>query len=577
MAYPGVTHWVRDQTSTEPASPRGDEVAVSSSDQRDSTDPRGDRRQKRHVAPPSPTSYTDAAPLNDPSDETVVGDAERVIVTEEGRRYPLRVYEPLLAPNDTYADQWWVSGTGLNNAWDTATGPYHTTVAVIDTGYALQHEEFANRWHTNNGESGPIDTEAPSKLNCTDRGLAVNASCNNIDDDYDGVVDNETGPAIRENPSKLNCTAQNQPLDKACNNIDDDGNGLVDDSRGWDFSNFDHSVQAGQTNPLGEGTTHGTTVAGILGATGNNGRGVAGVNWTTTILPIQALDDDGYGDTLTVARSVRYAADQGADIISISLGSSASDPYLREAIAYALDAGSIVIAASGNDGCDCISYPARYPEVLAVGASDQAGNRSGFSSYGANLDLVAPGQDMISPTWISTNGVSAYAGGIAGTSFATPYTAGLLALARSHQPEATWGELTAALTETLDHRGQTAGSPRSPGIGYGVTQADALLARVTTPLTTGMRYYFGPMKIDDTLESARPYHCEAGRQPTTPLYTLKRASEIRYTTSELTRYRASLNGWTANRLLYGCVGLPNDAVSTPRVINLLSEVHNRTR
>lgn len=503
--------------------------------------------------------------------------SSKVITTPDGKKYPVRVYKPLAVPNDPYVNQWWVASSGLDDAWSLPAGPYQTTVAVIDTGFALKHQEFSNRWQLNTGESGITVQENPSDLNCSDQSLSISASCNNIDDDYDGVVDNEFGPASTENPSKLNCTDSSLPLDKSCNNIDDDGNGYADDVRGWDFASFDASVQAGETNPSGTGTTHGTMVAGMLAANGNNGVGMAGVNWATKILPIQALDDDSYGDTLTVARSVRYAADQDVDIISISLGADAEDPYLREAIDYALDNGSLVVAASGNEGCQCISYPARYPEVIAVGASSSAGAAAGFSNYGAELDVLAPGVDLTLPSWSTTYSTNGYTSGANGTSFSTPYISGLLALARSHQPNASWGELTAALFEEANHQGLSASVPHSSTVGYGLAQADKLLLRSTTPLTSTLRYQFGPVSALDALDTERAYQCESGRHASTKLYTLTRSGEVRYTSSKLAVYRAAQDGWTSKVLAHTCVGLPGDELSTLRVINLLSEVNNQYR
>lgn len=461
---------------------------------------------------------------------------EPTIVTNDGKVYPLRAYKTLAIPNDPYANQWWVGNTGLSSAWDRGAGAYQTTVAVIDTGLALQHEEFTGRWHTNTSEQGPTVLEATNGPNCTNRSL---------------------------------------PLDKSCNGIDNDNNGLVDDVRGWDFSNSDNSVQAGEINPYGTGTTHGTLVTGVLAATGNNNTGIAGVNWTTKILPIQALDDDGYGNTLTVAQSVRYAADQNADVINISLGTENPDPYLREAISYAISAGSIVVAASGNDGCDCIAYPANYPEVLAVGSSNGSTARSSFSSYGSNIDLLAPGENIVSTSWTNTKPTNAYQSGVAGTSFSSPYVAGILAVAKSHQPDATWGEITAALTEESNHATLTPENPHSASFGFGYVRADNFIERVTTPASSILRYQFGPITVNDTLDSMRIYQCENGQHPTTRVYELTSGVLIRFTSSELTRQRAIQNGWLSKQIFYSCVGLPGDTITSLRTINLLHEIYNR--
>lgn len=456
------------------------------------------------------------------------------IVTPSGKTYPLRTYRPLATPNDPYASQWWVSNTGLSTAWDYSAGSYQTLVAIIDTGFGLNHQEFTNRWYTNTGESGTTTNQGAAP-NCTSRGLS---------------------------------------LDKSCNNLDDDGNGYIDDYRGWDFMGSDNSVKAGETNPNGDDVAHGTMVAGVLGATGNNGVGLAGVNWNTKMLPIQAIDDDGYGNTLTVADAIIYAADQNADIISLSLGSTLPDPYLREAIAYAIESGSTIVAATGNDNCNCISYPANYPEVLAVGSSNSSNGRSSFSNYGTNIDIIAPGESIISTYWTNANQTSNYASNIAGTSFSTPLVSGLLALAKSKLPDASWGELTAALTEESNRLSSSASSPHSIYTGYGIAKADNLLRRVTTSVSSSSRYHLGPIEVNDTLDSWQFYQCEGSRLPTTPIYELKSGSVIKFTISELARQKAVDTGWSVNKLFYGCVGLSIDSVSLARSINLLGEIYD---
>lgn len=495
--------------------------------------------------------------------------------TAAGQTYPLRKYKTV-SVNDPYGNQWWTSGTGLDSAWSIGAGARQTTVAMIDTGFALNHEELSGRWATNSGEQGAATKENPSKLNCTDRGLSLNKSCNLIDDDHNGVVDDESGPTTVENPSQLNCTDRGLALDKSCNLVDDDGNGYVDDVTGWDFANGDPSVQAGQTDPSGSGTTHGTETTGILAATGNNSKGIAGVNWQTKILPLQAIDDDGNGDTLTVGNAIYYAADRGVDVISISLGSTLSDPYVRQAVQYALSKGSLVVAAAGNDGCDCMLYPANYPEVFAVGAHNASNQRSSFSSYGANLDVLAPGEDMTTTSWSAGSPTNTYVSGAAGTSFATPYVSGLLSLARSHQPNATWGELTNSLLATANHTGLSAASPFSTQIGSGYAQAGAYLSRVTTPQQPGMRYQFETSSKAGILGSAHVYDCTPeGSFPTTPLYAVTAGGTTFYTIDPLEEMTAMNAGGSMKSLGYACVGLPGDTPVTLRTINLSGEVSNQ--
>lgn len=523
--------------------------------------------QSSSLEPANPASTTN-------SQYAIVSKDALTFQTASGETYPLRTYKPL-SVNDPSGNQWWTNSTGLDVAWGIGSGPKQTVVAVIDTGFALQHEEFTNRWAYNNGEQGTTTSKAPSKLNCSDRGLLITKSCNLIDDNFDGTVDNEVGTTTTENPSQLNCTDKGFPLDKACNLIDDDSNGYVDDVTGWDFAHFDASVQAGQINPSGNGTQHGTAVTGVLAATGNNNKGIAGVDWNTKILPLQAIDDDSYGNTLTVSRAIYYAADRGVDVINLSLGAASEDSYLRQAIHYALDRNVIVVAASGNDGCNCISYPARYPEVIAVGAQNQDGNPATFSSYGTELDVLAPGTSMTTLSWSKAFPSTGYVANMAGTSFAAPYVSGLLSLARSHQSTAQWGELLNTLLAAANHGTLTTTNPFSSQIGSGYAQANTFMTRVTTPYQPGIRYIFSPTLIKSTLSSTLPYQCmSASDFPTAPFYEITSETSTFYTIDAMERLRAISRGDSIIYLGRTCVGLPTDAPSTIRRINLLSEIKN---
>jgi hypothetical protein len=514
------------------------------------------------------------------SDATLIND---VIVSEDGTTYPLRTYKTLAIPNDPNANQWWVASTGASNAWDIGYGSNDVTLAIIDTGFGLNHQEFAGRWHTNSGESGSTSSQNPSRLNCTDRTLSLNASCNLIDDNLDGIIDNESGLADRENPSLLNCTSRGIGLNKSCNLIDDDNNGYIDDVTGWDFTSSYPSVQAGKQYPMANSnTSHGTMVAGVAAATGNNGIGLAGANWYSKILPLQAIDDDGYGNTLTISRAIRYAADQGAKVISISLGSDYPDNYMRQAVQYAMSKGSIVVAAAGNDGCNCMVYPAAYEEVLAVGAIDSTGSVAYFSSYGSALDVVAPGSSMRSTTWLPTNGASAYVSGIAGTSFATPFVAGYLSLALSHQPDATPLQLVAALGET-NNKSMLGGLIRTNTSGYGTISSTGLLSRVTAPLEISQISALTPVShgtaigvYEQQSSNIYPYSCPGNSSGSLGLYRLTKVNSIIYTVSLVERFKAVEQGYSSSLFADGlCVNLPTDNPVTIRTIDIFQEFENR--
>lgn len=449
-----------------------------------------------------------------------------------GHQYPLRKYRALMTPSDPSATQWWTTQTGLPTAWGIASGA-NTKIAIIDTGFALQHEEFTGRWLDNAGESGPTTQEATSGPNCTSRGLA---------------------------------------LDKSCNGLDDDGNGYVDDFRGWDFDSDDALPQAGDTNPNGTGVWHGTAVSGIAAATGNNGVGIAGVSWGAKILPLQALNDDGEGDTLTISHAIRYAADRGVDVINLSLGSTQEDSYLRQAIQYALGKGTVVVAAAGNDGCDCIEFPAIYPEVVSVGASNSAGAVASFSDYGDNLDIVAPGQGMKSAGWSKTNGTSAYATNIAGTSFSAPYVSGVLADLKSIQPNATWGQLTNALFDMADHKTLTAASPHSKTFGFGYVRPDSALIRATSN-PQPLRYAFSLANLD-VLDAATAQECDPWHFPTAPFYQITSGGSTSFSISQLAAAQQSAAGATVTQHGYVCSSLPTDQADMVRLMSPQREFLN---
>ena len=502
------------------------------------------------------------------------------IITIDNKQYPLRTYKPLLTPNDPSAMQWWVSNTKMSSAWDVPAGSRQTTLAIIDTGFGLQHTEFQNRWYINPGESGSAVSEAISTLNCTDRSLALNAGCNLIDDDFDGTVDNESGVASYENPSRLNCSAQQRPLTKDCNRLDDDNNGYVDDYWGWDFINNDNSVQAGELNPGGGGTAHGTMVAGVAAATGNNGTGIAGVDWNTKILPIQALDDDAYGDTLSVGRAINYAVRQGADVINLSLGSSSPDSYVEQAVKAAVAAGVIVVAAAGNDACDCMVYPANYPEVVAAGALDSNNQLASFSSWGKNVDILAPGTNITTSTWSSANPTSALATGANGTSFSAPIISGLFSRLRSLQPNSKPLQLIAALTENTNRLTIPATTAQDSRLGYGSLDASKATQRVITPYNPVILYSFTPVSKGERLNPQQPadkpgsyavHQCAEATFAGTPVYELLKGNDRFFTISDSENKNAVEAGFTSSIFTYGCLQQPLDRPLTVRNINIFRE------
>lgn len=176
---------------------------------------------------------------------------------------------------------------------------------------------------------------------------------------------------------------------------------------------------------------HGTHVAGIIGALVNNGEGVAGISWYNNILPVKALDNSGAGTTYSVAEGIIWAADNGAKVINLSLGNYADSQFLHDAIKYAYDRDIVLVSAAGNDNTERPGYPAAYPEVIAVAATNAAHEKASFSNYGDYIDVAAPGESIA-----STYPDSQYAA-LSGTSMASPHVAALAGLVRSLNPDLT--------------------------------------------------------------------------------------------------------------------------------------------
>lgn len=235
------------------------------------------------------------------------------------------------------------------------------------------------------------------------------------------------------------------PLEIPDNGIDDDGNGVVDDVHGVNYS--------GNGRPVGDpfdDNSHGTHVAGTIGAIGNNGVGVVGVNWHVKIMALKFLGANGSGSTSAAIQALNYLIDLksrgiNVKVVNNSWGGGGDSPALREAIQRSGDAGILFTAAAGNSGQnieETPQYPAAYslPNMLKVAAIDRDGNLAYFSNYGARLvDIAAPGVDILST--VPGNQYASYSG----TSMATPHVTGVAALYLSNHPDASVAEIKDAI------------------------------------------------------------------------------------------------------------------------------------
>lgn len=298
-------------------------------------------------------------------------------------------------PNDTFfGNQWALNNTGqafgtpdadidAAEAWEVSVGCPDIIVAVLDTGIDYNHADLVwNIWR-NLGET-----------DCNDE-------------------------------------------------KDNDLNGFIDDCKGWDFTTCETFDEDGFcTDPKNEdndpmdGSGHGTHVAGIIGAKGNNITGIAGLIWMGNLMPVKVLNDDGEGTILDVANGVYYAVDNGAKIINASFGGPDYSQTLFNAIATANSNGVLVVAAAGNGGDDGIGdnnditpeYPANFnlSNIISVAATDQDDIRASFSNFGpTTVDVAAPGVYILST--LPQNLYSDKEFGT-GTSMATPHVSGLAGL-----------------------------------------------------------------------------------------------------------------------------------------------------
>lgn len=282
-------------------------------------------------------------------------------------------------PNDSLISQQWnLAKVSAFGAWDISEGNEEIIIAVIDTGVDYFHPDLVGSIWSNHAE----------------------------DLNQNGVFDSED-----------------------INGIDDDNNGFIDDVIGWDFTNragFPFDTLGGDylnwdNDPFDE-HFHGTFVSGIIGASVNNGIGIAGVVPNTKIMILRAFDTNGTGDEDDVASAVIYAVNMGANIINMSFGDDKFSNVLKDVLQYAYDNGVVLVGSSGNSGSEEPHYPSGYDFVISVGNSNQNDVVSSSSNFGSTIDLTAPGTGIIST---DLNGGYRTAGG---TSASAPHISGASAL-----------------------------------------------------------------------------------------------------------------------------------------------------
>lgn len=252
------------------------------------------------------------------------------------------------------------------------------------------------------------------------------------------------------------------------NGEDDDNNGYIDDVNGWNFvennNNPRPKVVLGSDDDE-EAVNHGTLVAGLVGALGDNGRNGVGLNWKIKIMPLRAMNNLGSGSYSDIVKAINYAIANGASVISLSVVGENTDAEVKTALRRAYDKGVVVVAAAGNEGKynegDLDSFPL-YPIcldrgdkenwLLGVTAVDATDRLASFAGYGSCVDLAAPGKNIFSIQYFDpfAGYLEDFDGAWQGTSFAAPLVAGAAALVKSVNPEWQAPEIIKALLSAAD-------------------------------------------------------------------------------------------------------------------------------
>ena len=316
----------------------------------------------------------------------------------------------------------------------------------------------------------PNDTDYPKLYNLNNTGQTGGAADSDIDaseawgsttgspDAVVAVID--TGVDIDHPDLKDNVWTNADEVPG--NRVDDDKNGYTDDVHGWDFRNEDASVFDAD-----EGS-HGTYVAGVIAAEGNNGIGITGVNWRTSVMPLKFVGPDG-GYVSDSVEAINYALAEGVGISNNSYGCAGCFSQTQfDAIKRADAAGHLYVASAGNGGGDTVGddndttphYPDGYdsPNIISVAATDYRDALAGFSNYGAaSVDLAAPGVNILSTLPRNTYGVGS------GTSIAAPHVTGVAALLKSKLPASDDAQLKDQILRSVDKRANLAGKTGSGG------------------------------------------------------------------------------------------------------------------
>lgn len=251
---------------------------------------------------------------------------------------------------------------------------------------------------------------------------------------------------------------------------------------------------------------HGTWVGGVAGAATDNAKGVAGVAWLARLMPVKAMSFDAAsgecgGYAFDIDQGILWAASHGARVINLSLGGEDRTDAEAATMQSAWQSGCILVAAAGNEASSDPSYPAAYPFVLGVSATDQNDLLAGFSNRGSYVDVAAPGVAIITTDAFGAALYTSMTGPVNGTSFSAPIVSGLAAVLLGQDPRRTPDDIVRILEQTADHLGNGGPGERNDLFGYGrVNMYRALTGQATPPPPLAETGYAYPNPFSPTLD-----------------------------------------------------------------------------
>jgi len=363
----------------------------------------------------------------------------------------------------------WLS-SGIDRAFDVlsvAPGTVEDWVALLSR---LPGVEYAEpdyvAWMTGSPNDPYFD---PYQWNFFDRGALSNGVASNFGVQGQSAWDSATGSGVTVAIVDTGIAYENDGAFVQAPDLA--GQTFVDP---WDFVNGDSHAN--------DDNGHGTHVAGTVAQATNNALGVAGLAYASKLMPVKVLNASGSGYHSWIADGIRWAANHGAFVINLSLGSSSGSSTLQNAVNDAWNAGSVLCAATGNAGTGKISYPARYTPCIAVGATRFDGKRCSYSQWGTGIDVVAPGGDVGVDQNLDGYGdgilQQTFSGGYGnfsywffeGTSMATPHVAAIAALRKSFKSGDTNSQVRTAIESTTKDLGSKGYDTK---FGYGLVDAKA--------------------------------------------------------------------------------------------------------